>query len=150
MKGVNGITGHIGMVCGGDILECGSNGIQKVSFKTWKNRYEANTNCVLRRVPSFCGGNKNCRSVSLNAAWYGGWYFLNGAGQSYQWALLPSLSSTTKINCAGLAYKCYKNGANFTCKIRNRNGNYITPSKISPAEIFTARVHNGFSNVFKF
>ena len=147
--------GHIGMACGDRILEIVNSGIQKVTYQTWANRYSDRYTYVLRRIPGYCGGDTNCRQVSINAAWYGQTYFVNGAGRYYSWSLLPLLSSTNKVNCSGLAYKCYKDGANFTYQISiidSKTGKkyYATPTTITPDDMLNDRVHNGFSAIYKF
>lgn len=104
-------------------------------------------------APSYCGGNANCRDISISAAWYGQSYFLDGAERNYSWAVLPNVSNTMLTNCSGLAYKCYRYGAGFTYKIEVRiqgMPHYIVPSTITPTEIFNSRVHNGFSAMYKF
>ncbi len=146
--------GHIGMACGNGILEIIKSGVQRVSYSNWASRYSSNTlyTYVLRRIPSYCGGDTNCRNVSISAAWYGQTYFLSGAGRNYTWSLSPDLSSTTKINCSGLAYKCYRDGAGFIYKIKDitTNFEYATPVKINPNHILECRVYNGFSAIHKF
>ena len=147
--------GHIGMACGDRILEIVDSGIRKVTYQTWANRYSDRYTYVLRRIPEYCNGDTNCRQISVNAAWYGQTYFVNGAGRNYSWFLTAPLSSTTIINCSGLAYKCYRDGAGFIYQISvvdSRTGklHYATPSMITPDDMLNDRVHNGFSAIYKF
>lgn len=147
--------GHIGMACGDRILEILGSGIQKVSYQTWANRYSDRYTYVLRRIPDYCGGDTNCRNVSINAAWYGQTYFVDGPGRNYTWKATASLSNTQEINCSGLAYKCYRDGAGFIFKVYYKNPNtgvvsYITPTIITPLNMMNDRVHNGFSAIHKF
>ena len=147
--------GHIGMACGDRILEIVDSGVQKVSYQTWANRYSDRYTYVLRRIPEYCNGDTNCRQVSVSAAWYGQTYFVNGAGRNYSWSATAPLSNTQKINCSGLAYKCYRDGAGFYYKIYYKDPNtgvvrYINPTIITPLNIMNDRVYNGFSAIYKF
>lgn len=143
------------MACGDRILEIVDSGVRKVAYQTWANRYSDRYTYVLRRIPEYCNGDTNCRQVSVSAAWYGQTYFVNGAGRNYSWFLTAPLSSTSIINCSGLAYKCYRDGAGFIYQISvvdSRTGKlyYATPSMITPDDMLNDRVHNGFSAIYMF